>query len=867
MPPDGDWNIWAFLGGRGAGKTRAGAEWIRLQIAAGCRRIGLIAPTLSDAREVLIGGPSGLANIGLPEERPHFESSRRRLVWPNGAEGYVFSAEDPDSLRGPQFDAAWADADIDAVAIDWYAPLSDWREGDSHLDAAVAASDHDPDYLRSNVEGGEGYDWHYASVADRDAQIRTPIADEGYGKPWVFRYKDIRNWWSNAHHDRKAGVESTSPTGWAPESKPVWLTELGCPAIGKGANQPNVFVDPKSAESFQPYYSSGARDDLIQRRYIETVLDYWSDTSGQNPVSSVYGGPMVADGLIHVWTWDARPFPDFPSRSDIWSDGDNWRLGHWLNGRAGLAPLSLVVDELTERSGLGTVSGTLDGLVSGFVIDQPMAARDALGPLMTAYGFSIVDRSGGPEVIVSGRESLADVSTSRLVMPASGQAMSIQLTDIGSLPRDVRLHYQLDAPDYRPSSLYARRETSDLEAVVDIRLPLLADEVTAEGWARDILAETHAGARQWQFMLAPSSLAFEAGDTLALEGDSLTLDAVTGLSQRAIEASTHLGRTMAYSGSTLNGVGDPLQPASQPVLTLIDLPPQPGERAARGGLLAAAFADPWPGEVAVWSETGTDWRERLSINEPTTCGIVVAAPEDLPEGRWIEAQPLIIELFGGNVSSDSGMHVLAGANRLAIRGAYRWFTLQFRSTELVGERRYRLTGLLADGPTDFSEMPENARCVVLDSSVFTLSLAPYERGQEIAFMGLPSGLAPDAALYSSVMGTYKGRDIQPLAPAHLKSRRVPGGFDVGWIRRARIGADDWVAPEIPLNEDDERYQITIRVEDENRHVFEVTQPSAQLAWADLESWITSPLPAFDVEVQQVSAHFGPGRPASLRITP
>jgi len=109
LPPDGGWNIWLFMGGRGAGKTRAGAEWIRARIESGCRRIGLVAPTLNDAREVMIGGPSGLANIGPPDHRPRFESSRRRLIWPNGAEGYVFSAEDPDSLRGPQFDTAWAD--------------------------------------------------------------------------------------------------------------------------------------------------------------------------------------------------------------------------------------------------------------------------------------------------------------------------------------------------------------------------------------------------------------------------------------------------------------------------------------------------------------------------------------------------------------------------------------------------------------------------------------------------------------------------------------------------------------------------------------------------------------------------------------
>jgi len=109
IPPDSDWLVWLFLGGRGAGKTRAGAEWVRQQVEAGCRRIGLIAPTLNDAREVMIGGASGLATIGHPDDRPAYESSRRRLVWPNGAQGFVFSAEDPDSLRGPQFDAAWAD--------------------------------------------------------------------------------------------------------------------------------------------------------------------------------------------------------------------------------------------------------------------------------------------------------------------------------------------------------------------------------------------------------------------------------------------------------------------------------------------------------------------------------------------------------------------------------------------------------------------------------------------------------------------------------------------------------------------------------------------------------------------------------------
>ena len=105
---DTDWLIWLLLGGRGCGKTRTGAEWVRRKIFE-TGRIALVAPTLADAREVMLGGESGLFNIGYPMERPTYSPSRRRLDWPNGAVGYIFSAEDPDSLRGPQFGAAWAD--------------------------------------------------------------------------------------------------------------------------------------------------------------------------------------------------------------------------------------------------------------------------------------------------------------------------------------------------------------------------------------------------------------------------------------------------------------------------------------------------------------------------------------------------------------------------------------------------------------------------------------------------------------------------------------------------------------------------------------------------------------------------------------
>jgi hypothetical protein len=134
-------------------------------------------------------------------------------------------------------------------------------------------------------------------------------------------------------------------------SKPIWFTELGCPAVDKGTNQPNVFVDPKSSESFTPHFSRGWRDDAIQRAYLEATYLWWG-APANNPVSSVYGGRMVHVSECAAWTWDARPYPFFPALTDVWTDGGNWRLGHWLTGRLGAVSLAALVRHLCLRAGL-----------------------------------------------------------------------------------------------------------------------------------------------------------------------------------------------------------------------------------------------------------------------------------------------------------------------------------------------------------------------------------------------------------------------------------------------------------------------------------------------------------------------------------
>lgn len=110
LAPSPPWTTWVVLAGRGFGKTRTGAEWVRSQVEGGkAKRIALVAPTAADARDVMVEGESGILAISPPWNRPTFEPSKRRLTWPSGASATTYSADEPERLRGPQHDAAWCD--------------------------------------------------------------------------------------------------------------------------------------------------------------------------------------------------------------------------------------------------------------------------------------------------------------------------------------------------------------------------------------------------------------------------------------------------------------------------------------------------------------------------------------------------------------------------------------------------------------------------------------------------------------------------------------------------------------------------------------------------------------------------------------
>ena len=285
----------------------------------------------------------------------------------------------------PHLDSLYARASVDLVSFDNYLPLSDWTTGTGGLDAvnwSVPAPQGwppspatmnglglsgppdllDKAYLKANIEGGEKFAWFYADSDNAgrgfdpngsDLQVSLPEGDRllqnrtGYAPgQQLLANKQLRWWWHNPHYaiynagDGQGYAPHGPATAWLPQSKSITFAEFGFPSCDRATNQPNVFFDPKSSESFTPYWSvwepaAGGgfrprRDDLLGRLALEAVVEYWT-ADGHNEVSAA-GVTMVEATFMAAWNWDARPFPAFPALG-VWGDAPNWPTGTWLNGK------------------------------------------------------------------------------------------------------------------------------------------------------------------------------------------------------------------------------------------------------------------------------------------------------------------------------------------------------------------------------------------------------------------------------------------------------------------------------------------------------------------------------------------------------
>ena len=190
--------------------------------------------------------------------------------------------------------------------------------------------------------------------------------------------KNIEFWWENYHYN----LDGTT-SEWQPKMKKIWFTEYGFAAISCATNEPNVFIDRSTIESHLPNGSSGEVDILAQRVAITGTEIRWHNSESIE--------------RKFLWTWDARPYPVWPQLQDIWSDGENWQRGHWVNGKIGAIELRDVVEDLCIKAGIKKELldvQSLYGLIYGLIIDGNQTAKNILADLQQIYNFDIYEFDG-----------------------------------------------------------------------------------------------------------------------------------------------------------------------------------------------------------------------------------------------------------------------------------------------------------------------------------------------------------------------------------------------------------------------------------------------------------------------------------------
>ena len=299
----------------------------------------------------------------------------------------------------PHLDQLWSNPNIDFVSYDNYLPLTDMTTNPNGggMDAVFwqvpaytapwpptpatmnglgltgPATIYSLPYIKRGIEHGQYFDWFYFSSDTpgtgtshgldpfgSDMQVSLPTDDrlaqsrnQYFANQEILGNKQVRWWWNNLHQAVYDNGDGTgfSPHGpqteWVPNSKSTIMLEYGFAACDKSPNQPNVFFDPKSTESFTAFWSvwdpsneggyMPQRDDTIQAMALDAIYEYWNVDGNNETISGV---DMIDFTFCLAWNWDARPFPVFPLNGTAWGDTGNWEQGFSITGGSPARPPS-----------------------------------------------------------------------------------------------------------------------------------------------------------------------------------------------------------------------------------------------------------------------------------------------------------------------------------------------------------------------------------------------------------------------------------------------------------------------------------------------------------------------------------------------
>jgi hypothetical protein len=585
---------------------------------------------------------------------------------------------------------------------------------------------------------------------------------------------------------------------------------------------------------------------------------------------------MIDPSAIHLWTWDARPFPAFPAASDVWGDTGNWDTGHWLTGRLGSAPLDALIETILVDVGITDADCTaLKEGVDGYVIDRPMAPRAAIEPLALAYAFDAADVAGVLTFRPRGGEPVAELIEDDLILPGDRAPARLVRAQETELPREVTLSFTDSGTDYRRAAVASRRLVGGAARASHADLAVVTHDAAAERRADIWLQDLWAGREGLSFALPPSRLALASGDvvgvTIGGRRRVVEIRSVTDAEARGIKAqSIDPGVFEVPLAAPRRVPPRPPTPLGPVAAYLLDLPTLTSDEPPILQRIAV-FADPWPGPVAVWRSFDGLTFERIAL--ALAPSIVGETLDDLPAGpksRWDCANRVRVHLYGGALSTATDTQVLNGANAAAVRrpdGA--WEVLQFAGAELVDVRTYELSRLLrgqmgSEWAMD-APLAAGAPFILLDRHVLPVArgLESLGRVMQLRIVAADRDHGDPAA--AELEAIVQMTALKPLAPVHLSARRTGSGVSLSWFRRKRGPMPASWDVAVPLGEDSEAYELDILSGATVVRTLSSATPTVLYAAADETADFGSAQASLDIRLYQVSATVGRGFAAEATL--
>lgn len=768
---------------------------------------------------------TGLAGIGYPTKEVAYSADWSEYHSVNGEY---------------HLDALWTSSYIDYIGIDNYIPVT------PDLDQKDITYDKIFEYW----DKGEGKDYYYSDPA-RTVKV--------FYSTQQFAWKNILYWWTNAHPG----------TAWTGKNKPIRFIEYGFPSVDGAANQPNVFYDPTSVESFLPRKSTGKQDISAQRVAISATIDYFTSIRAQS------GNANFAQKM-YLWAWDARPYPFWPALADVWADGGLYKFGHWVQGKTTYVTLADVITDILKRSGIAENQinlSEIQGDVRGFLMIDQTTARAMLEQLQIAYQFILIE-SGG---VIYGKMRKRDVIFTvpyEMLAYENGETngkrpLSITRESASELPSVVNITYFDNVLDYQTGAQSAARFATKARGVMNISLSLTLTTEEAKTAAEIELYRSHVESTRFKFALPPKYSLIEPGDVIILD------DGATPRRVRVLEINAARAGVVACEGVLDVPTIFDLKPEYvEPVYTVVKgfkppklalsflelgcFPSDTSEKATVRFAVAAESAG-WSGAVLQNSSDGLNFSKYADVPNESVIGVclnhLTNVEPNYPD--LVNKLRVVVQKFGG-ISTITEQELYNGANAALVGSEI----IQFRVAELGTDDVYTLSHLLRGRlgtENKTSGHVPGEKFVLLNSAIIKKEISPSDIGQAFYYKLIN---VSDETETPAALGpfTIAGSSLECLPVAGLRAtRNTAGDVTFRFNRRARYGGTWRDKTDVSICETSIKFEIEIlKSFSLVARTIETTTEMAVYTAAQQITDFGATQSAINVRVYQISTNVGRG---------